>query len=274
MLRTTGEIKYAEQLEESVYNHLLAAENPQTGCVSYYTALQGTKPYRCDQGYSCCLSSVPRGISLIPEMLGGTINDEFTVLMFENGHALSDIHSADGTNIRLDVKSTTKFPADGLINFDVNPSKSAYFTINFRVPRWSANFKAKIGLDVYKGTTGGLLAIKRQWSPGDQVEITFDMPVEVLSGGMSYPNSIAIKRGPQVLAIDKGLNTAIKKFSTVTIADNRQLTNANAALPADWDWKEAFYLDAKVNNIPEKLIMVPFAEAGQKAAELEVWINR
>jgi uncharacterized protein len=59
LLQITGGQKYAEELERSVYNHLLAAENPQTGCVSYYTALQGKRPYKCDQGYSCCLSSIP-----------------------------------------------------------------------------------------------------------------------------------------------------------------------------------------------------------------------
>ena len=35
----TGEAKYMNEMEKTIYNHLLAAENPQTGCVSYYTAL-------------------------------------------------------------------------------------------------------------------------------------------------------------------------------------------------------------------------------------------
>ena len=36
----TGEPKYIDEIEKTIYNHLLAAENPQTGCVSYYTALR------------------------------------------------------------------------------------------------------------------------------------------------------------------------------------------------------------------------------------------
>lgn len=43
----TGQPKYVDEIEKSIYNHLFAAENPQTGCVSYYTALTGKKPYRC-----------------------------------------------------------------------------------------------------------------------------------------------------------------------------------------------------------------------------------
>jgi len=274
MLQTTGDPKYATEMERSVYNHLLAAENPQTGCVSYYTALQGVKPYRCDQGYSCCLSSVPRGISLIPEMLGGTIKGEFTVLMYENGHAWTDVNLADGANIRLDVTATTKFPKYGAVTFDINPYIAANFTINFRVPEWSANFIARIGADTYKGKTGQLLAINRKWSAGDKVEITFDMPVQVLPGGKSYPNSVAIKRGPQVLAIDKSLNKEIAGLNTVNFAKRDNLVAADSALPADWDWKEAFYADMKVNNIDQRVVLVPFSEAGQKSGDVGVWINR
>ena len=51
LLQITGDHKYSDEIERTVYNHLFAAENPQTGCVSYYTALQGVKPYKCDQGF-------------------------------------------------------------------------------------------------------------------------------------------------------------------------------------------------------------------------------
>ena len=274
MLQTTGDPKYATEMERSVYNHLLAAENPQTGCVSYYTALQGAKPYRCDQGYSCCLSSVPRGISLIPEMIGGKINGVFSVLMYENGEATTAIKADDQSTVALKVKSTTKFPADGQVDFEIEPSHSSSFTLKFRVPEWSANFTATVGNKSYQETPGRLLAINRKWSPGDHVKITFDMPVQVLPGGKSYPNSIAIKRGPQVLAIDKSLNKEIAGLNTVNFAKGDNLVAADSALPADWDWKEAFYADMKVNNITERVVLVPFSEAGQKSGDVEVWINR
>jgi hypothetical protein len=106
------------------------------------------------------------------------------------------------------------------------------------------------------------------------VKVTFDMPVEVLPGGISYPNSVAIKRGPQVLAIDRTLNAGIDSGSEVAYIDSTRLTDAEAALPADWDWKEAFYLNANVDGSPKKVVLVPFAEAGQKAGEVAVWIVR
>jgi DUF1680 family protein len=269
LLQITGDSKYADEIERSVYNHLLASENPQSGCVSYYTALQGAKPYRCDQGYSCCLSSVPRGISLIPELIGGNIDGRFTVLLYENGEATANVG-----DIQLHIRSSTKFPAAGVVDFDIEPAKIAAFALSFRVPGWSADFKAKVGSVTYTDIKAGLLTIQRQWKPGDRITITFEMPVKVLPGGISYPNAIAIQRGPQVLAFDKGLNPGIDPAGTVTYANDPSLSDAGDALPAGWGWKEAFYLDAKVDAHPQKVILVPFAEAGQTTAAIAVWLPR
>ena len=275
LLQITGNPKYAEELERSVYNHLLAAENPQTGCVSYYTALQGAKPYRCDQGFSCCLSSVPRGISLIPEMMGGKINNVFTVLMYENGEATEDIVAKDNAKIKLNIKAVTKFPLDGKVDFVVNPSEEASFTLNFRVPEWSENFTAKVGDQKYYGKKGHLLGISRKWNAGEHISISFDMPLQVIHGGISYPNSVAFKRGPQVLAIDQGINPGLAALNKVVYGGSTvSLATAKTMLPPDWDWKEAYSMQMKVNNKPQKIIMVPFSEAGQKSANIAVWINQ
>jgi DUF1680 family protein len=275
LLQITGNPKYAEELERSVYNHLLAAENPQTGCVSYYTALNGPKPYRCDQGFSCCLSSAPRGISLIPEMMGGKINGVFTVLLYENGQATEKIKAKDGSPLSLKITSATKFPLDGKVVFSVNPTKTATFALNFRVPLWSEHYTAKVGGKAYRGKKGVLLKIDRKWSAGDKVEVAFEMPVQELPGGLSYPNEIAIKRGPQVFAIDDGLNAGLDSLTHIVYSKkNSALTDEKAKLPADWIWKEAYSLDMQVNDKPRKVILVPFSEAGQKAANINVWIRK
>ena len=76
------------------------------------------------------------------------------------------------------------------------------------------------------------------------------------------------------MAIDKSLNKEIGAINTVSFSNAKELTTDDSALPADWDWSEAFSADMKINNIPEKVVLVPFAEAGQKSGDVEVWINR
>jgi DUF1680 family protein len=274
LLQITGNIKYAEELERSVYNHLLAAENPQTGCVSYYTALQGAKPYRCDQGYSCCLSSIPRGISLIPEMLGGKINGVFTVLMYENAAITDKIIAKDNSAVSLKISSVTRFPLNGKVDFSVSPSKTTTFALNFRVPAWSENFVAKVGNRTYYGKKGMLLTIERQWKAGDKVALSFNMPLQVIRGGISYPDEIAIKRGPQILAIDQGINQQVASLNNlVYLKGGDGLTDEKAILPAGWGWKEAYSITMKVNDKPGKIILVPFSEAGQDSSKIAVWIH-
>ncbi len=274
LLQITGNPRYSVEIERSVYNHLLAAENPRTGCVSYYTALQGAKPYRCDQGFSCCLSSVPRGISLIPEMIGGTIGGRFSVLLYENGVASTHVSTADAGDVGLVVKSSTRFPVEarGRVEFTIEPARRAEFPIQFMVPRWSANFKATIDGKSFAGIRGEMLAIRRAWTPGDRVIVTFDMPVEIFPGGKSYPHAFGVRRGPQVFAIDKGLNPGIDSLGLVKLFDGGTVSDASVALPGDWKWRQALYMNAKVNDRWQKVMFVPFAEAGQKMAEIAVWI--
>jgi DUF1680 family protein len=80
LLELTGEVKYADELERTMYNALLAAESPVNGEVSYYTPLIGYKGFGESShdpslpGISCCSSSIPRGIAMIPEFSSGTLN--------------------------------------------------------------------------------------------------------------------------------------------------------------------------------------------------------
>lgn len=275
LLQLTGEERFAAEIERSVYNHLFAAENPLTGCVSYYTALQGAKPYKCDQGYSCCLSSVPRGLSLIPAMIWGKIDGNFSVLLYEPGKVSDTIVDGDRNRLPLNVECTTGFPANGTALYIVNPSKAGRFTLNFRVPDWSDHFTAQTGSETYAGGSRPFLQITRNWKPGDKVVIHFDMPVQVISGGLSYPNRIAFKRGPQILAVDKALNPTIDSLNDLIypVAHSTALDNASGLLPANWGWKQAYSVTCELQGRPQQIILVPFAESGQEATPQEVWIK-
>lgn len=274
LLQITGDRKYSEEIERIVYNHLLAAENPQTGCVSYYTALQGAKPYKCDQGFSCCLSSIPRGISLIPDVIWGKINGTFSILMVESGVVTDTITAENHSRVALTIESSTKFPLEGSVKYTIAPSSANKFGLNFRVPEWAKNYTATVGKNIYKGISGSLLNINRIWSKNDIVDVHFEMPVEVISGGKSYPGRIALKRGPQVLAVDKLLNTELESLKGVNYKSiNLELTDGRKLLPSDWSWKQAYQVPMEVDHTPKSILMVPFSEAGQKGAEIVTWIG-
>jgi len=274
LLQITGEQKYSEELERTVYNHLFAAENPRTGCVSYYTALQGAKPYKCDQGYSCCLSSIPRGISLIPDLVWGKINGVFSVLMIEPGVVTDTIVAHDNSRIGLKIESSTNFPHVGRVTYTIRPSVPKIFALNFRVPVWAKKYTATVGKQIYPGIPGKFLKIERKWNTVDLVNISFGIPVEVLSGGKSYPEKIALKRGPQVLAVDQYLNKDAGPLKEIGCGKGKIiLTDARKKLPGEWGWKQAYSLRMETPQKSAGIILVPFSEAGQEGSEILTWIG-
>ncbi|MEI8059406.1 MAG: beta-L-arabinofuranosidase domain-containing protein, partial [Ferruginibacter sp.] len=181
----TGDIKYLNQLEKSVYNHLLAAENPETGCVSYYTPLMNKKPYTCY--ITCCQSSVPRGIALVPNFTFGNINNIPTVLFYEPAVYKDKIITLDKKNMDVVFTLDGNFPESGNFVLSVTGAKAAIFPIALRVPDWCTNYTATVGGKIYKGTADQFVTINKNWSPGEKIMISFDMPITMIAGGKVIP---------------------------------------------------------------------------------------
>jgi DUF1680 family protein len=269
----TGDIKYLNQLEKSVYNHLLAAENPQTGCVSYYTPLMNKKPYTCY--ITCCQSSVPRGIALVPNFTFGNINSIPTVLFYEPAVYTLQTTTKDKKVMKRTFQLTGNFPETGNMVLSVISPTPASFAIALRVPEWCTNYTATVGGKTYKGAPNQLLTIARNWKPADKVMIHFDMPVKNIAGGKTYPNQIAFQRGPQVLAMDKSLNAKYVNDLVSTTKEgiemgNLTLVNEPSILPINWIGKQAYSFDMLGGN--QKIVLVPFADASQTEGDMIVWL--
>jgi DUF1680 family protein/RimJ/RimL family protein N-acetyltransferase len=269
----TGDTKYLNQIEKSVYNHLLGAEDPQTGCVSYYTSLMNTKPYSCS--ITCCLSSVPRGISMIPQFNYGKRSGTPTFLLFESTEIEDSILTITHTPIALSIKALSAFPARGHVAYTVSLSQKAYFPISFRVPEWAAAFMASVDGRKFTGEPDTYLTITRTWKTGDRITLDFDLPVKIIRGGHNYQGFIAFQRGPQILSADSSLNLLKSiwvsaqqlKTGKITLKDER------AALPVSWIGHQAYVLNSSINPaIENRLILVPFADASQTGATAQVWI--
>lgn len=280
LLALTGKMRYAEEIERSIYNHLLAAEDPLTGCVSYYTPITGIKPYKCDQGYSCCLSSVPGGISLIPFLSYARSAGQLWVLLYERGRVSDSIRGGHGERLAVELDCHSDFPLDGRLVYIVHPSRPDSFGINFRVPGWASDLSATVnGEPVDPGPGGGgALRIHRHWMDGDSIVVTMQMHMLRLAGGLSFPGHVAFQRGPQVLAEDSVLTAAIgsradrgglgrgrDKVSAATAADTAVVSDLSALLPKNWSGKQAYGIDG--------FVLTPFADAGQLDGPIRIWLD-
>ena len=265
----TGDEKYIDEIEKSVYNHLLAAENPQTGCVSYYTSLMDKKPYSCD--ITCCLSSVPRGISMIPQFNYGLLSGVPTFLLLESTVIQDSVLTSDNRRIALHIKAVSDFPVKGHITYTIDPSQESKFPISFRVPDWAETYTASVNGKIFHGMSESFLTIKKEWKKGDKIIIDFDMPVKIIHGGQNYKNFIAFKRGPQILAADSTLNQIHPIIVSSNSFESGKIifTESTGLLPVQWIGHQAYSFTESDGN---KLVLVPFADAGQYGAKTQVWL--
>jgi len=265
----TGELKYLDELERTVYNHLIGAENPQTGDVRYYNPLMGVKPYF--SFIRCCVSSIPRGIAIFPLFANGKINQSPAFLFYQPGIYRTVLENKEKTTVEF--ITVTDFPTDVNINITVNPSKSATFKVLFRKPYWAKDFTISVNSKI-QALSSDLVALERTWNKGDKVEVRFTIPVKVLDGNISYPGQIALQRGPQVLVFDQALNKMDARDVSINVGSIQLEEAPGGDLPAGWGGTQAYQVNGEVNGKQEKIILVPYAEAGQTEGVISTWMKK
>ena len=268
LLRITGQAQYAEQLERTIYNQLLAAQDAKTGNICYFTPLNGKKD--ATRGVSCCVSSEPRGISLIPAAAWGRFGRGIAVNLYSGGHTEFELRRRG----MVRVYSETSFPLSGEVLLHIEPDRNLQFPLRLRVPEWTKSFVVDIAGSHLFGTPGHFLTISREWKKGDTVKIAIDMTTQVLSGAPTYSSQIAIQRGPQILALDAALNPKVADLGEAgpesMDAAELKLTDDAADLPATWSGDQAYSVAGEYKHHPAKLILVPFADARQ----YRVWMKK
>src|SRR3984893_2465893 len=259
--RLTGQARFVQEIERTVYNHLLAAQDGQNGNISYYTSWVGQKEFT--DAVLCCVSSGPRGISLIPQLVWGLAKDELVINLYTPGRARFEI---DG--VPVEVISETAFPADGHVTLTINTRRATQFTVRLRVPEWTTTFEVKAGSRTLTGVPGEMLAVSQRWQGSSTLEIRMDMPTRIWSGAPTYPDYALVRRGPQVLALEQTLNPTVPYLHRAALGDSsvRQM----ATVPTGWAGRQLYEVDG-VAGLPSDtdqlrferrtLCLVPFADA-------------
>ena len=210
LLRLTGEARFGQEIERTVYNHLLAAQDSRNGNISYYTSWFGPKEWT--DAVLCCVSSGPRGISLIPQLIWGVETDALVMNLYAPGRAQLDLG-----DVRVQVVCETAFPADGDVKITLTPERARRFTVRLRVPEWVTAYEVSYGARKIAGKPGQMLDLLEDWEGPTTLHIRMDMPTRLLDGGPTSPDYVLVKRGPQVLALERSLNAGVPYPERVSV---------------------------------------------------------
>ena len=254
LLRLTGEARFADELERTVYNQLLAAQHPDGRTWCYYTALDGIKPY--GPGISCCFSSGPRGVAMIPSLVYGRTDDGRVVV------ALYESSTAPG------IRQTSSLPAPGRTSIELSATGSAPGTL-LRAPAWAS----KVAVD---GTA--IEANADGWLPtdagvGGRIAVEFDFEPRRINGAGGNAGKVAETFGPFVLAYA----TTIAGHDRRTPAFDDVSGDAVVVTPtAPTDARVIVErrLSNRVDGIDDVPIQfVPFAEVGADGSAYRIWVS-
>jgi uncharacterized protein len=310
MLGLTGDARYADVIEQIAFNSLLASISLEGSEYFYTNALRQVRdlPYalrrpgdtgqhpvpeppasdeRLRQRYLscfCCPPNIARTLAQFHERAASLSDDGLFVHLYGG----SEIDVAEGER-RLALREDSDYPWHERIAFTVTAADGA-LPLHLRIPGWCADAALAInGEAVPVSAPGTYTRVERDWSVGDEIELTLPMPVRVLRGhrlAEEITNQVAVQRGPIVYALESadlpdGIvleQAALRRGAAFTpieaeVARHRviALTTEIAVLPTAGSELYEDLGDAELGSAPVRL--VPYYAWGNRGGgEMSVWL--
>lgn len=205
LLRLSGDPKYGDLIERTVFNGLFAAQSPEGDEIRYYTPFEGQRKYFHVE-YMCCPGNYRRIISELPGMVYYSTSDGgIAVNLFAESNATLVVSG----NIKVIVSQQTDYPSNGKIELFLTPDKESQFPVKIRIPAWVKNPKVFINNELYDVgiEAGSFLSINRKWKRNDKITLDFPMEFRFVKGRKRNAGRVAIMRGPVIYGLNLEKNT-------------------------------------------------------------------
>ena len=234
MYLMSGNAKYVDVAEVSLYNNVLAGVNLEGNRFFYVNPLEADsrKPFNRGHGgrspwftTACCPSNLARLIPQISGMVYSHTDDDIFCSFYVGSQV--EVPLAAGA---VKLHQQTDYPFDGEISIEVEPTtEGEEFTLWLRIPSWvndrfvpgelysyadgvRPNYSVKVnGTRVRGEVVDGFLPLHRKWSAGDKIELSLPMKVRYSVADervKADSNRICVTRGPLVFCAEEPDNNA------------------------------------------------------------------
>lgn len=268
MHQLTGDSKYIDVLERSLYNGALAGISLNGDLFFYVNPLasHGDHHRREWYGTACCPSQVSRFLPSIGNYIYSTSKEAVWVNLYIGNSA--EVGAGKET-VRLTQE--TGYPWDGSITLTVEPLKSSLRKeIRMRIPGWCKQYSIAVNGEqiIDPQIENGYLVIERKWISGDKITLSLDMPTEIIAADPRVKENIgkrAIQRGPLVYCAEEADNPSFDEVILTPDAEIRE--RFNSSLLNGVTTIDAIRGDKTVRFIPY------YAWDNREAGEMKVWID-
>lgn len=275
LLQITGDTKYADQIERTMYNALMASMKDDDSQIVKYVPLEGFRregEHQCDVRINCCNANAPRAFAMIPRLAYRMPHEQRIDINF---YIPSKATLRVGKRI-FNITQETEYPADGKVSISVSPDKTAQAKIAIRIPGWTPQARVTVNGEQLQNTVSGdYCIIDRQWKAGDIIELDMEMPARLTR----LNQCVAIERGPIVFARDSRFNDGfVDEVVTIPNKNGQIELKKQKATQGMWmhvsvPMVRGTYHDAAADN--REIHLCDFASAGSTWDErirYRVWL--
>ena len=216
MFLLSGDAKYMDVLERSLYNGLISGISFEGDTFFYPNPLESIGQHSRSKwfGCSCCPSNFARFMASIPGYVYACTHKNLYVNLYAEGSATMTV-----ADTRISLRQTTRYPWDGRVKIAIAPTMPATFSVALRIPGWAHNMPVPSALYKFLGDGAGTVAIKvngkavpatlakgyvlieRTWKKGDVVSLDLPMPIRRVVAHAKVEDDrdkVALQRGPIV----------------------------------------------------------------------------
>lgn len=253
LFRLTGEPLYADAMEKTIYNQLLAQQSPDGMRMSYYQAMNGTKRYDMDCPYPyewahCCHGSAMRTFSRLPLFAAYRRTDGIAVVLYDN----FSFPYGDG-----EISVETAFPASGEVRIHLNFSGA--IRLYLRVPGWSeGGGTLAFRNEARHAPAGSFLCFSHDAERGETAVLKLNMAPRAVQGKGESEDRTLFLYGPLVLAQEGAASVCkipVQREDAIKI-EPRGTHNGR------WHFELT----------KERRMLVDYANAGSQGEIFEAWI--
>lgn len=177
LFKLTGNEKYIDEIERTLYNSMLCAFNPEGNWGLRRLRMSNVHIPAHNhflKYHQCCVDNLPRGLFQAAEATLTSNNGNVYYSLFNEGEGDAKLLSGK----KVHVKTVGDFIGTGSVKTTLSLAHPENFAFVIRMPRWSQKTTIKInGITSNYSITDNWMPVKREWKNGDVIEIKFDMNI-------------------------------------------------------------------------------------------------
>lgn len=298
MFLGTGQAKYIDVLERTLYNGVIAGVSLSGDKFFYDNPLASNGGHNRSPwfGCACCPGNITRFMASVPGYTYAINQNDIYVNLYVESHATLKLQDRE-----VELKQKTDYPWDGNIEISVYPSQSGRFTLLLRLPGWATNRPVPTDLYSYTDkhpntirltingkstrlkTRSGYAVIEREWNAGDKVNLLMDMPIRRIQAHhkVKYNKGLlGMERGPILYAlegIDQNkefvFNLVIPRHAKIKAHYDEELLNGVVTLEGEAYSVEKDSLSGKTEEKACSFKAIPYNTWNNRGnSQLVVWI--